>query len=234
MTLIHRTQHDWLLPRHTLWPDLRRLSDPSSKLHLPEPRVLFSLDVVLDRWLVVVASGAVEIWDLLPYLPHHPLDGAKSSWHRVNEHPVLFGLIPITVGGNIIASAMSLDSLQDAIHISVIVSKSLRCADCMPIRLSISHSYSSIHSRDDDEAEYVLVYKFPFTAHDQGTVYSLPLRTAEVVHNVRRPAHRPLKAYNPSSDVMAFSASQTLILANLETDVVWEITVGYEGEEFVS
>lgn len=102
------------------------------------------------------------------------------------------------------------------------------------LSVSISHPYTPIHSRDDDEAEYVLVYKFPFTTQGQGTVNSSPLRAAEVVHNVRRPAHRPLKAYNPSSNVMAFSASQTLILANLETDVVWEVTVGYEGEEFVS
>ena len=92
------TSRGWLRQRSTLWKDIQRLSTSSTSSFevspdAGEPRSVCTLQIFLDRWLVVSVSDGLQIWDLFPEAKMDPV-GAGTSWLAPSDGPQLCRLVP--------------------------------------------------------------------------------------------------------------------------------------------
>lgn len=72
-----------------------------------------------------------------------------------------------------------------------------------------------------------------FTFHIPTDTSPVHLDTHTPLHTIPSITASALRAYSPSSNVLAFSHAQRISLVNLSTQVRWDIGVGQEGEELV-
>ncbi|KAH8104035.1 hypothetical protein BXZ70DRAFT_924101 [Cristinia sonorae] len=119
---VFRTQRDWLQPRQTPLHELHRLVVPEYWNHEhhdmnSKTQNICGLEVFLDRWLIVIYSNNVQLWDLFPGTPKDP-HGPGSAWLKHSGAQILRGLVP-TQFDTIAYHATSLSAERDAIYVAV-------------------------------------------------------------------------------------------------------------------
>lgn len=92
--------------------------------------------------------------------------------------------------------------------------------------LSLIYSFIDLDNHSDRTTRI-------FTFQIPTDITPVHINTHTPVHTIPTITSSALRAYNPASNVLAFSHSQRISLVNLSTQVRWDIGVGQEGEELV-